>query len=235
MKINNDEDLVYVVLLMGHELAHHINKHNSHITNTTEEHRAIETWADYFGISVSLTILLYDTNFRKHIKGKYLSNDDHIRLVLKVFDRLYLNVYKNNDSKHESAEYRLNTVFVGIVSWITKVEITRNIFSKNPKNEQEIYRDYSFHWQLRLIQIISENKNSMTYNVLIYMNKFDELDIMKNKIKLVHDIHKKISNGKSSITFDLKFQFLEILNTSFGKNPRQGKLIELLDELGIKH
>ncbi len=235
MEINSDEDLVYVVLLMGHELAHHINKHNSYITNTNEEHRAMETWADYFGISISLTILLYDTNFRKYIKGKYLSNDEHIRLVLRVFDRLYLKVYKNSNSKYESAEYRLNTIFVGIVSWIAKVEITRNIFSKNPKDEQEIYRDYSFHWQLRLIELISENKNSMTYNALIYMNKFDELDILKNKIKLVYDIHKEISNGRNIITFGLKLQFLEILNTSFGKNPRQGKLFELMDDLGIEH
>ena len=235
MEINSDEDLVYIVLLMGHELAHQINKHNLHITNTNEEHRAIETWADYFGISISLTILLYDTNFRRYIKGNYLSNDEHIRLVLRVFDRLYLNVYKNSDSKYESPEYRLNTVFVGIVSWIAKVEVTRNIFSKNPKDEQEIYRDYSFHWQLRLIEIISENKNSITYNVLIYIKTLDELDIMKSKIKLVHDIHKKISNDRNSITFGLKLQFLEILNTSFGSNPRQGKLFELMDKLGIEH
>lgn len=234
MEINSDEDLVYVVLLIGHELAHHINKHNLHITNTNEEHRAIETWADYFGISISLTILLYGTNFRKYIKGKYLSNDEHIRLILRVFDRLYLEVYKNSDSKYESAEYRLNTVFVGIVSWIAKVEITRNMFSEEPKKEEEIYRDYSFHWQLRLIELISEKKNSMTYNALIHMNKLDELDIMKKKIKLVQDIHQKISNGKHFITFGLKFEFLEILNTSFGNNPRQGKLHKLMDELGIE-
>lgn len=235
MEINSDEDLVYVVLLMGHELAHHINKHNSYITNTNEEHRAIEMWADYFGISISLTILLYDTNFRKYIKGKYLSNDEYIRLVLRVFDRLYSNVYKNSDSKYESAEYRLYTIFIGIVSWIAKVEITRNMFSATPKDVQEIYRDYSFHWNLRLIKIMSENINSMTYNVLIYMNKCVELDILKSKMKLVHDIHKKISNGRNTITFGLKLQFLEILNTSFGSNPRQGKLFELMDELGIKH
>ena len=64
------------------------------------------------------------------------------------------------------------------------------------------------------------------------MNKCVELDILKSKMKLVHDIHKKISNGRNTITFGLKLQFLEILNTSFGKNPRQGKLFELMDDLG---
>ena len=63
----------------------------------------------------------------------------------------------------------------------------------------------------------------------------EEIDILKNKIKLVYDIHKEISNGRNIITFGLKLQFLEILNTSFGSNPRQGKLFELMDKLGIEH
>lgn len=235
MEVNSDEDLVFIVLLMGHELAHHINKHNSLITNTSEEHKAIETWADYFGISISLTILLYNTKFRQYLKNSYTSNDEHIKLVLRVFERLYLNVYKNNGTKYESAEYRLNTVFVGIVSWIAKVEITRNFLTGSQKDPEVIYRDYAFHWHLRLVELISENKNSIIYNVLIYMKTLGSVDDMANKAQLIHNLHKKISNGRYSITYGIKLDLLEILNTSFGKNPRQGKLLELLDELGIDY
>ena len=235
MEVNDDETLVYILFLMGHELAHHINKHNSFITNTAEEHRAIETWADFFGVSISLTILFYDTNFRKHIINTYDSNDDYIRLVLRVFDKLYQNVYINNSKKYESPEYRLNTVFVGIVSWIVKMEMTRNFFSKQPKDIQEIYRDTAFHWNLRLIKLISENKNSMTYNVLIFMKALDDLDTTKKKVSLIYDIHKKISKNSFSITSGVKLEFVEILNTSFGINSRQEKLFELMDELDIKH
>ncbi len=234
-EVKNDKDLIYIALLMGHELAHHIHKHNSYIASTKEENKAIENWADYFGISITLTLLLYNTNFSKYLQDTYSSNEEYITLVLSVFDKLYLEVYKDSGTKYESAEYRLNTVFTGIISWIAKVELTRNAFSMSPKDPEEIYRDYSFHWHLKLYKIIEKNKNSMLYNVLIYMHAIDNIDKLKEKTALNLKIHKKISDNQMAISSGLKLQFAEILNTSFGKNNNQGKLHELLDELGIEY
>lgn len=235
MEVSSDEDLVYILFLMGHELAHHINKHNSYITNTAEEHKAIETWADFFGVSISLTILVYDMNFRKNLKNDYPSNDEQIRLVLRVFDRLYNDVYKNDSDKYESAEFRLGIIFTGITSWIAKMEINRNSIFNLKKDIQEVYRDTIFHWQLKLIKFISENKNSMTYNALIYMNCYDNLDTFKEKVALIGDIHKQISKDSFFITSGLKLEYIELLNTAFGTNTIQGKALKLMDKLGIKH
>lgn len=58
-KISSLDDVLLCILIVGHELAHYVNRHMSHIDKNKKDSVAIESWADYFGARITFTILTY--------------------------------------------------------------------------------------------------------------------------------------------------------------------------------
>ena len=61
-KINSLDDVLLCILIVGHELAHYVNRHMSHIDKNKKDSVVIESWADYFGARITFTILTYGEN-----------------------------------------------------------------------------------------------------------------------------------------------------------------------------
>lgn len=57
--IRSLDDVMLCLLILGHELAHYVNRHNSHIDESKADSVAIEGWADYFGARVTFVLITY--------------------------------------------------------------------------------------------------------------------------------------------------------------------------------
>jgi hypothetical protein len=50
---------LFTLLVLGHEIAHCVNHHNRHQDRDARDSRALEQWADFFGVRVAFTLLSF--------------------------------------------------------------------------------------------------------------------------------------------------------------------------------
>lgn len=226
MKIENNEDLIFILILMGHELSHVLNKHNSFADRDSQDSRSIEMWADFFGMSISLTIFLLKTKTSELTFKRYTNNYDTIAEVLKSLDSVYYKVYSNRNPKYEAPEFRAITAVTGIISWIAKMELYRNIFNPVPEDSGEIYAKYCSHWHLKILTELL-NKNSPILLAIKYMNPLEDKEKVKKIVHTSHEIHKIIKGSDFAINMGLKSDYYSFIGTNYGYNPN----IEALEKL----
>lgn len=230
MKIENNKDLLFILILMGHELSHIINKHNTFIDRDTQDSRSIEMWADYFGISITLTIFILKTKTSELVFKRHSNNYDTISEVLKSLDTVYYKVYSNKNHKYESPEFRSITAVTGIISWIAKMELYRNSFKKVPQDRGEVYAKYCFHWHLKILTELLD-KNSPILMAMMYMNPLKDMEKVKRIVHISHEIHKIIKGSDFAINMGLKLDYYSFIGTNYGYNPNVEALEKLIKDV----
>ncbi|CAI8848216.1 hypothetical protein [Pseudomonas sp. IT-P176] len=55
--VDSFDDLALLLLILGHETAHYLHRHNEHRDESALESRALEMWADYFGTKLAMVVM----------------------------------------------------------------------------------------------------------------------------------------------------------------------------------
>ncbi|MEA3352304.1 MAG: hypothetical protein U9Q33_00610 [Campylobacterota bacterium] len=80
LDISNDSSKVFILFMIGHELAHLVNKHLEYKDKNKFDSQTLEMWADYFGTKISMSILQNGTRFNKMLNSNF--NDANIGLEI---------------------------------------------------------------------------------------------------------------------------------------------------------
>jgi len=58
-RVQSVDDAMFFLIIIGHELAHYVNKHLAHTDESKIDSVAIEGWADFFGARIMFTLITY--------------------------------------------------------------------------------------------------------------------------------------------------------------------------------
>ena len=56
--------MALILIVLGHEAAHYLNRHNEHEDQSPVETRALEMWADFFGMKLALVAMTFGENLK---------------------------------------------------------------------------------------------------------------------------------------------------------------------------
>lgn len=112
-------DLALLLLVLGHETAHYLHRHNEHSDESALEYRALETWADYFGTKVAMIVMTIGENtlrrFGTFTGAKNSGNRlDALASALATLSGSYFNTTSPN---YPSANERVSTCISGMLSF----------------------------------------------------------------------------------------------------------------------
>ncbi len=223
MQINTDEDKFYTLFLLGHEIAHYVNKHNYYKDSTSIESLSMEVWADFFGSIISMSILKLGQNFQSYLEINVSNRNETLKSIFHAYERLY-EIFKNTDasSKYASSKDRLLTVFTGMLSFLVRRDMSVN---HNLISLDKLYLSSSQRWGLTLIKLI--DKESCLYKVMTSKN---ENNVQRKEVKgTAIKIHKKLMGNNSQITEGIHPKLKWILGTDFNRPNYMGKAQEYLD------
>lgn len=223
MDLEEDSEKFYALLLIGHEVAHYINKHNYYAESEKIETRAIEMWADYFGTVIAMSLFLLGKNTSKRFSFKPNSDkESSFNMMCGAFERIY-EIYKNADGQgiYEHSSSRILIITTGITSFLIRLEISKLI------NEGKIdidlwsdtYLELSKAWTYEFILFSRKCKalfEAYMNKNLISLKEEEELEKIQ---KVVQKIHIQIIGNAREITEGIHPVMKWILGTDFNTRP----------------
>lgn len=212
LDISDDTSKLYLLFLLGHEIAHLANKHLNYKDKNSFDTRTIEMWADFFGAKISMSILLHGKYFNNMLNINIANPNEGIELIAEMIKKINT-IYKNsnNSNKYLNSNDRLSTIIAGIAAFLTRAEMwsTRKL---TPANQAEI----GAKWGIALNRKLYELK--IFDEFILNLQNGTELETMKEMNINVVKIHQAIKgndNGYIIKGLDLKHNF--ILESSYEK------------------
>ncbi len=218
MPVDKDEDKVYTLFIIGHELAHYINKHNYHDDQSDDDSSALEMWADFFGTIIGMSILLLGKKTHTLFHNDMIQDGDKaMELILLSLDRLY-EIFQSNDGtkKYEHSSSRLHTISSGITSFLVRHDMSI-IKEDDPKDPADKYLKSSQDWGIVLVKSLKPGSSlERASEELKLQTKSDLIDLAKRATHM-KILHVKLMNGKSEITTGINPCLQWILGTDFNR------------------
>lgn len=212
LDVSDDAGKLYLLFLLGHEIAHLANKHLNYVDKNSFDTRTIEMWADFFGAKISMSILLHGKSFNNMLNINVSNPNEGIELISNMLKKINT-IYKNSNSsnKYLNSNDRLSTTIAGIAAFLTRDEMwsTRKL---TPADHAEIGAD----WGIALNRKLYELK--IFDEFILNLQNDTKLDAMKEMNINVFKIHQAIKgndNGYIIKGLDLKYNF--ILESSYVK------------------
>lgn len=224
--INNERDKYKLLFILGHEICHYSFKHTKRKKDKTskkglQEIKDLESWADFYGMIISLTILTYGENSKNLFKERTDINK-RIENILQVLNDEMHDIYKNEGIEYETSNRRLQTVIVGFISFLIRYDIT-NLKYNSPfnvlSNTEVLYQNKYLSSQLQWSNIIYRLCYSYP-NINVALGDKNNLDTEKNmkEVARIKDVHIKILEGNKYITEGIKNEYDWLIGTSFDRD-----------------
>lgn len=212
-KIKSLQDVMMCLIVIGHELAHYINRHNSHVDKTKADSVAIEGWADYFGARITFTLITYGvriTNLIEQLTAIPFSKPAPFawrqnmvlsamgQALIRAFDTLY----KPGDGsgRYLTSDLRTYSFLGGVTSFF--------------------YRAYGELDENLLVPILK--KLSIDSKLADHVYDPREGFVDQEHFDRTRNIHLEIQGkGQPSITGGLKLNYRNLLGTSYVDSPVQ--------------
>ncbi|WP_290499445.1 hypothetical protein [Alcanivorax sp.] len=210
-----------VAIVVCHECAHYLNRHNDFVDNDEMDFMAIENWADYFGARIFGVIITFGKNTQKIMKkiDPQLDQEMVLKEIGGALGDIYRHIYlQNTDPRYSPAIDRVRLFNAGFTSFF--------------------YR------------LFGELKPGFTVDVLLKIGRAaslsDELgtkDVAWDKqsaaAKKMGQIHQKIQGKQPAITLGLKPRYIPLLVTNYhlsGDEIKANKqiLMNQVERIGIK-
>lgn len=122
LDISDTAELNFWLFVLGHEIAHYLNRHNDFNALTEEallQTQALEDWADFFGAKLMMTLVTYGEQvtqlYRSFIENKASARFTY---MAEAFGKLANTYYANSSHKHSSRLVRIGSGVAGIMSFI---------------------------------------------------------------------------------------------------------------------
>lgn len=196
LEIKNHTDFLFGLLVVCHELAHYIHRHNYYTTPNLEAYRLIEAWADMQGMKLLLLLftsgnetnkLLFEIKFPTDI-------DRFLEEIGKTFSFTATNLFNNSSPKYHRRIERIMHCAAGV-----------NSFLDAHHNKKSLSRSLIVYSKIY-------NSGGLTW---LISAEFNVENLTKDDFESLRSIHFEIQNGKSAITPGLKEEYKKYIETSF--------------------
>lgn len=223
LDIDLDEEKVYLLFLIGHEIAHLANKHLDHKDKNSFDTRSIEMWADFFGAKIAMSILINGKNFNQLVNSDLSDPNKGLELLsymLNIINEIYKNT--NESEKYLDSNSRLSTTTAGIIAYLTRAEMWHTQKFTN-EDHAKIGAKWGMLINRKLFELDAFSNISKDFGD---KKKNAEVDSGSMNLNVV-DIHQKIKSGATGYLIKgltLKYNF--ILDSYYGTYRRNMLLVE---------
>jgi hypothetical protein len=238
--VETANDMALILIVLGHEAAHYLNRHNEHEDQSPVETRALEMWADFFGMKLALVAMTFGENLQNisaALPG-WSSSDRRTDAVAEALAILSVSYFSEKHESYPSTATRVATCIAGALSFFEIVYQMQDgakggyaayLHASNPETivkralgvQQRIY------------------KNHVIY---ILHSKSEDSLLSSDQIETIHAVHRSIQ-GNQPAMFDgmapipalwLRLDYRVEDEQRRAIAIERGKLLrETLDRLGI--
>jgi hypothetical protein len=189
LNIDSDESKIYVLFMIGHELAHLVNKHLEHDDKNKFDSQTLEMWADYFGTKISMSILQNGTRFKKTLNSNFQDVNIGLKTISNALLLLKNNIYINTNysNKYLNSNDRISTVVAAIAAFLTRKEMIVDV-----KLSEQQHADIGFGWGMTINRKLYELGMFDKLYTTIDETDIDIIELTKN----VYTIHNKLKQKK---------------------------------------
>lgn len=198
--INNIDDYNFSLMIISHELAHYMHKHNDHIDVDTFDTKSIEAWADFFGAKVMMSLMTFgqkNMELQKELGFKFHSGDMLNSIGICLY-KLACTLFNIEDERYSNRITRVGYCAAGVTSFLDAywgdMKVSRSM--------DILTRLYS---QGELIEWITSENESFSLDKLI--------------IERATEIHRNIQGYQLAITKGLKSNMIPFIDTSYRTSP----------------
>lgn len=214
-EINDPAELNFWLFVLGHEIAHYLNRHNDFNACTEEstlESRALEDWADFFGAKLMMTLITYGEQVAQFYRG-FPENKGSARFayISEAFAKLANTFYVSSSSRYSPRLVRIGSGVAGIMSFIDRDIGDVNVW-RSVSIMQQIYRSPSL------------NDIVMAENM-----EFPE------SIEPIVQIHQNIQGLAPAITEGLAPFLMQFIGTSYnGSKEERHQYVETMRQEALR-
>jgi hypothetical protein len=236
LDIESDESKIFILFMIGHELAHLVNKHLEHKDRDKFDSQTLEMWADYFGAKISMSIFQNGTRFNKMLNSNFKDANIGLEIIFRALtmmkDKIYMNT--NSSNKYLNNNVRMSAIIAGISSFLTRKEMIVNF-----KISENQHAKIGSNWGIAINKKIHDLgmwDKLYTIDVLDTTDITEEYSNIKLLVQNVCDIHNKLKGKNRKLIKGLDFYHSYILDTSYEDFKPNQKLIDefnkKLDNMG---
>ncbi len=125
LQISTADELHFWLIVLGHEIAHYLNRHNEFNKQTQEstlETRAIEDWADFFGMKLVMTIITFGTLIGRFYPfySENIRYETRLESMANVFGKLANSFYDSKSNRYSTRSTRVGNSVAAICSFLDK-------------------------------------------------------------------------------------------------------------------
>lgn len=190
-------DLAFLLLVLGHETAHYLHRHNEHRDTSTDETKALEIWADFFGTKVAMVVMTYGLETRKYF-GKLMEVDSNARIDalahgLATLATSYFNI---KSDKYPPSYKRVGICICGMLSFVEVQYILQDYRDKGIVGYNEACRDeVKINRGIGFQQNLCRNQTLKASIKEAYYAGQDD----NSEIPLIKKIHRMIQSGEQAL------------------------------------
>lgn len=235
------EDLAFLLLVLGHETAHYLHKHNEHEDRSSLDTRAIEMWADFYGTKLAMVALTISAEFKKlsdALPGGQGTGEriDGLASALATLANSYFNTQSD---KYESAPVRVATCVAGMLSFFEVLFPLQAGAAEGTKGyDRESQPDVVVQRAISLQKRIYSNTD--LYRLVLAAGP---LNLTSEQVQVISEIHKGIQAGQAAMFSSMEPIPAEWLRLNYDISEeerqkivekKQQTLSEVLQRLGLE-
>jgi hypothetical protein len=116
--IENPKDFVFLLLVLGHETAHYLNRHNEHDDKSKIESQGIEMWADFFGTKIAFVTMTFGRELSKLLTFMPKNVMNRIDVFALALEKLSDAYFQHSGPKYPETSTRIGTYVAGLMSFL---------------------------------------------------------------------------------------------------------------------
>lgn len=123
-QIQSLSDYFNVLLMVCHELAHYLNRHNDHQDASDQDSKALETWADFYGMRLFMYLTTFRTRTRQALMDQFgePKQDVYLKAIGRSLSEVYQEIYLGSPSDRYPAPHeRVLIVAAGVLSFFRRL------------------------------------------------------------------------------------------------------------------
>jgi hypothetical protein len=196
--VESMEDLIFVLLILSHEIAHYVHLHNAAQELSTEDDRSLEDWADFYGAKVMMTLTLCGpmTGPLFQRRQERMSTDEVYVEMGSALARLADSVFPSSSRSYSNALTRVGHSVCGILSVVDSITGRKDL--NRSMAIQELL--YGHHLLQRL------------------MKEQGQAYLTDDSPERSLNIHRSLQSNSAGITPGLRPELQRFLDTCFDTN-----------------
>ena len=216
--IQSVDDYNFVLMIISHELAHYLHKHNEHRDTDKLDTRSIEAWADFFCAKILMTLVTFGSKCKEILDelGASAHSGKMLKSLGQALYRLGESIYNIQDDRYSNRVTRIGYCAAGITSFIDSYHMDFNY-----QRSMDVLTHLYTQGEIRYWLVSEKEAFHLDHKI----------------VDRVNDIHNKIQGYHLQITKGLKPEFSRFIGTAYQVNPKVRELyrkarLELMQQQG---